>query len=173
MTTAQEQNFVDASQLQTLEKHTNEIKHISTQIKRICMKYGLNGMYFRKYCINKFQHKQSKNIFYIQNECQCGEFGWCDICEDFWKWEWDHYYADHKEDCGICNRLKRYYIAQAEFFARYSHLIPDNEDINDFNIQKTFSSIFGGKTGLHFEKVKPIVETAIDVCKSEKISLEG
>ena len=145
---------------QSVESHHQSTRDVSYIIRALCKKYKLNGMYFRKYCINKYVHKISKITYYVENHCQCGEFAYCDLCEDIWKWEWDHMYNDHDKTCPICNRLKRYYLAQAEFFALYSHLIPDNDDLNDFYVQKEHSSIFGGTSGLTFEKLKPVIETA-------------
>ena len=147
----------------------SEPKKIPEIIKELCKKYNLNGLYFRKFCINKYVHKKNKNTFYLENQCQCGEFSYCDICEDYWKWEWDHSYKDHDTTCILCNRMKKYYIAQAEFYALYSHLLSDNDDLNDFYVQRWNSSIFGGNTAVTFTDLRLVQETAKEVCVAENI----
>ena len=84
-------------------------------INNICEKYQLSPKNFKVFCINKY--KKDKITLYIENNCQCGYFDLCDICEDYWKMEIDHIlYKDHDNDCKLCKFLERYYIAQAEFF---------------------------------------------------------
>ena len=140
----------------TNTKSKEELKIIR---EKICDKYGINIDDFLGLCINRFKDSKTQEIYYISNSCQCNNSNKCDVCVDFWVLE--NIIHDHP-DCLLCDKLKKCYLAQAE----YIYLYAKYNGTNEFPLQCQFSAIFGGTCKLIFTDIEPFIESAENVYKS-------
>ena len=129
---------------------------IKSAIEFICQKYEVKSSCLKKFCLNRYFDPKTKNIFVINNRCQCAEYAFCNTCEDFWSWEWDH--PTPHTDCYPCEFLTKYYEAQKELYDRFQHLLPDEsvDKENSFSLQRRFSTAFNGTPRLLFEELTVI-----------------
>ena len=124
----------------------NDLEEIYDQL---CEKFSIKKDKFKTYCINKYKHKETNEIYYLENRCQCNEKDHCDLCFDFWILD----IFDHRHpDCNKCKILKKYYLAQKELIERYSFLIPEKS----FTFQKHYSEIFGGQCNLTYDELEVV-----------------
>ena len=83
----------------------------------VCRKYDVTPFHVEEFCINRYKHKETGEIYYIENHCQCAVNDRCDICFDFEILELYHNPNHYK--CRVCARLEKFYMAQCEFWYRY------------------------------------------------------
>ena len=131
---------------------TTNPQDIVAAIDFICKKHNVRKTRLVKFCLNKYSDKSTGITYYLNNTCQCCKFSSCNICEDYWRWEWDH--LTPHSTCVPCNYLKKYYEAQKDLFENFGELIPEEPADNSFSFQKRYSCAFGGMPKVRFEELK-------------------
>lgn len=134
----------------------------------VCKKYDVTPFHVEEFCINRYKHKDTGEIYYIENHCQCAVNDRCDVCFDFAILELYHNPNHYK--CRVCARLERFYMAQCEFWYRYKDTITKNpKNEYEFVVQRDWSTPFGGLPEVLFDDLELLLDTPQKVIKNMEL----
>ena len=124
----------------------------------VCEKYSVTPFHVEEYCINRYRHKTTGAIIYLENHCECGQKDKCDMCYDFSVIELAHH--PFHQRCRVCERLERFMQAQAEYWFRFKDtIINDPQYKYEFITQRDWSTIFGGLPRIQHDELELIMDT--------------
>lgn len=124
----------------------------------ICRKYDVKPFLVEEYSINRYRHKATGAIYLIENHCHCANPERCDQCYEFPVLELSHHPFHAR--CKVCARMKKYLLAQSEFWFRYKDSIIGKEEYKyEFINQRDWSTAFGGAPKMEYEELELILDT--------------
>ena len=130
----------------------------SLEFHQICHKYNVSPFLVEEYCINRYKHKITGEIYLLENHCMCSVEDRCDVCLPFEVLELAH--NPNHSRCRVCARLQKYLMAQMEFWFVYKDTILSNPVHKyEFVSQRDWSTAFGGLPDTRYNELELMLDT--------------